>query len=85
LGDDAAVVADAEALYNELRGAGVDVLYDDRDVSAGVKFSDAELLGVPVRLTVSKKTVEAGIVEQQNRATGVVTSPTRHEVCASLR
>jgi prolyl-tRNA synthetase len=54
-------------LYADLREAGLDVLYDDRDASAGEKFVEAELLGCPLRLTVGKKSVEAGEVEAQLR------------------
>jgi prolyl-tRNA synthetase len=57
----------AERLYEELREAGLDVLYDDRDSSPGEKFADAELLGCPLRLTVGKRGVEAGEVEAQVR------------------
>jgi prolyl-tRNA synthetase len=57
----------ADRLYHELREAGLDVLYDDRDASAGEKFADAELLGVPLRLTVGKRGVEQGEVEAQVR------------------
>jgi prolyl-tRNA synthetase len=57
----------AERLYEELKQAGFDVLYDDRDASPGEKFADAELLGCPLRLTVGKKGVEAGEVEAQIR------------------
>jgi prolyl-tRNA synthetase len=57
----------AENLYEEMRQAGFDVLYDDRDASPGEKFADAELLGCPLRLTVGKKGVEAGEVEAQIR------------------
>src|SRR5689334_23210957 len=57
----------AERLYDELRATGLDVLYDDRSSSPGEKFADAELLGVPLRLTVGKKSVEAGEVEAQIR------------------
>jgi prolyl-tRNA synthetase len=57
----------AERLYEELRQAGFDVLYDDRDSSPGEKFADAELLGCPLRLTVGKKGIEAGEVEAQIR------------------
>jgi prolyl-tRNA synthetase len=60
----------ADALYGRLVAAGVDVLYDDRDVSPGVKFADADLLGVPVRLVVGAKGVARGIVEWRSRATG---------------
>ena len=70
-GDAAAgVVAAADRLYDELEAAGVSVLYDDRDASPGVKFADADLLGMPVRLTVGAKGVARGIVERRNRATG---------------
>jgi prolyl-tRNA synthetase len=57
----------AERLYDEMRQAGFDVLYDDRDASPGEKFADAELLGCPLRLTVGKKGIEAGEVEAQIR------------------
>ena len=57
----------ADRLYDELRDSGLDVLYDDRDASAGEKFADAELLGVPLRLTVGKRGVEEGAVEAQVR------------------
>jgi prolyl-tRNA synthetase len=57
----------AERLYGELRDAGLDVVYDDRDAGPGMKFADAELLGVPLRLTVGKRTLEAGDIEAQVR------------------
>ncbi len=70
-GDAAAeVVSTAERLYDELRAAGVDVLYDDRDASPGVKFADADLLGMPVRVTVGAKGLARGIVERRDRSTG---------------
>ena len=53
----------AEALYAALKASGLDVLYDDRPERAGVKFNDADLLGVPVRLTVSPRTLAQGAVE----------------------
>ena len=56
-GEEARTVADR--LYEELRAEGLDVLYDDRDGSAGEKFADAELLGCPLRLTIGKRGVEA--------------------------
>jgi prolyl-tRNA synthetase len=64
-GEEARRVADA--LYDDLREEGLDVLYDDREASAGEKFTDAELLGCPLRLTVGKRSVEAGEVEAQVR------------------
>jgi prolyl-tRNA synthetase len=57
----------AEALYEKLLGAGVEVLYDDRDAGPGEKFADAELLGAPVRLTVGRRALESGEVEVQIR------------------
>ena len=57
----------ADELYGQLRGAGLDVLYDDREASAGEKFADAELLGCPLRLTIGKRSLEAGEVDVQVR------------------
>jgi len=53
----------AEAAYAELREGGIDVIYDDREAGAGEKFADAELLGVPLRLTVGRRTLESGEIE----------------------
>jgi prolyl-tRNA synthetase len=57
----------ADGLYDELRAAGLEVLYDDRETSAGEKFVEAELLGCPLRLTVGRKSLEAGEVDAQVR------------------
>jgi prolyl-tRNA synthetase len=57
----------ADRLYGELKREGLNVLYDERDASAGEKFADAELIGCPLRLTVGKRGVEAGEVEAQIR------------------
>jgi prolyl-tRNA synthetase len=57
----------ADDLYAALRDTGLDVLYDDRAASAGEKFADAELLGCPLRLTVGKRSLEAGEVDVQVR------------------
>jgi prolyl-tRNA synthetase len=57
----------AERLYDELRDAGLEVLYDDRMASPGEKFADAELLGCPLRLTVGRRGIEAGQVDGQVR------------------
>ena len=50
----------AEALYRELGDAGVEVLLDDRDARPGVKFADAELIGIPHRVVVSERGIDAG-------------------------
>jgi prolyl-tRNA synthetase len=57
----------AEALYGELRAAGLDALFDDRDAGAGEKLTDAELLGCPLRLTLGRRALESGRVEAQAR------------------
>jgi len=66
----AAVTSAADRLYDELRAAGVSVLYDDRDASPGVKFADADLLGMPIRVTIGAKGLARGVVERRDRATG---------------
>ena len=66
------VKEEAESLYQKLTEAGVEVLYDDREISAGEKLSDADLLGIPTRAIVSEKTIEAGQFEIKDRATGRV-------------
>jgi prolyl-tRNA synthetase len=65
----------AEGLYHSLRTAGWQVLYDDRDVSAGIKFKDADLIGVPIRVAVGARGLAEGGVEVKRR-----TSPERHMV-----
>jgi prolyl-tRNA synthetase len=57
----------ADALYAELCGAGIDVLYDDRDVRPGVKFADAELLGIPHRVVIGERGLDAGTLEYRHR------------------
>ncbi len=61
--DDAEVKAYADRLYSELQSKGVEVIYDDRKVRAGVMFSDADLLGVPIRVVVSPRNLKAETVE----------------------
>ena len=63
----------ASELYTSLTAAGIEVLYDDRDVTAGTKFADSDLIGIPYRVIVGKKTVESGEVEIKRRDTGKVT------------
>ncbi len=70
-GEAAAAVTDAAtALYDGLQARGVDVLFDDREVSPGIKFADADLLGMPVQITVGAKGLGRGVVERKIRATG---------------
>ncbi len=63
-------LAEAEKLATELTAAGLDVLYDDREVRPGVKFADADLVGMPVQVIVGAKGIAKGIVERKIRATG---------------
>ena len=62
----------AEEIYRQLQDAGVDVLYDDRDERAGVKFNDADLLGIPLRLTVGGRGLKQGVLELKVRRSGEV-------------
>jgi prolyl-tRNA synthetase len=64
----APVSREAEKLYEELSAAGIEVILDDREESPGVKFNDADLLGIPFRLTVSPRTLEKNSVELKKRS-----------------
>ena len=67
VGTDSSVVEAADALYDDLTKAGVEVLYDDRDLRPGEKFADAELLGIPYRVVVSEKTLAENKAEVKKR------------------
>jgi prolyl-tRNA synthetase len=67
LGKAPETISAADQLYAELQAAGKEVLYDDRDESAGVKFADADLIGAPLRVTVSDKSLKAGGAEVKRR------------------
>jgi prolyl-tRNA synthetase len=79
---DPEVGVEADALFDELRAAGLTVLYDDRDESPGVKFADADLMGLPLRLTVSSRNRKEGAVELQRRAGGEAERVARDAVVA---
>jgi prolyl-tRNA synthetase len=68
--DDAATAEAGERIYQSLLEAGVEVIVDDRPVRAGVKFSDAELVGIPFRVTIGKRGLASGSAELTDRATG---------------
>jgi len=72
--DDAAVAGLGEQVYRRLLDAGVDTIIDDRPVRAGVKFSDAELVGIPFRVTIGKRGLASGTAELTDRATGETTA-----------
>jgi len=67
LGSDIKVKQEAQALEDYLQKEGIEVLYDDRDLSAGEKFADADLLGIPLRAVISEKTLSQGMVEIKYR------------------
>ena len=68
--DDPAIVDWADGIYSNLLEQGIDVLYDDRAARAGEKFADSELIGIPQRIVVSRKTKESGTFEVVERVTG---------------
>lgn len=68
LGNDDETKSQAEKVYQDLLKAGVEILFDDRDESAGKKFNDADLIGIPLRLVVSKRTLKENGVEWKLRA-----------------
>jgi len=65
--DDDEVAKVAEGIYQELLAAGIEVLYDDRIMRGGVKFKDADLIGIPIRLTIGKRSVGEGNIEVKLR------------------
>lgn len=74
----------ADELYTELIQKGIDVLYDDRDERPGAKFADAELMGIPYRVTVSDRLIEKDEYEYTARADGATQTLTRDELLAKL-
>ncbi len=66
-GKDPAVTTAADKLYTDLQAANIEVLYDDRDMSAGAKFADSDLIGIPNRIVVSSKTLAENSVELKKR------------------
>ncbi|HEX7483822.1 MAG TPA: aminoacyl--tRNA ligase-related protein [Candidatus Saccharimonadales bacterium] len=81
-GDEA--IAHADALYNELIAKDIEVLYDDRDERPGNKFADAELMGIPYRVTVSDRLIESGQYELTRRNSGEMTLLTRDQLLDTL-
>jgi prolyl-tRNA synthetase len=67
LGNEEKLVKNAEAIYNDLISSDMDVLYDDREESAGIKLNDADLIGIPVRLVISNKTLAKNSIEVKKR------------------
>jgi prolyl-tRNA synthetase len=82
--DDKETVDWADGLYASLKAKGVSVMYDDRDLRAGEKFADSDLIGFPYRVVVSKKAKEEGVFEVVTRATGEVRKLTEAELYADF-
>ncbi len=81
----AEVKKECEALYEELQKLGYDVLYDDRDLQPGNKFADADLIGIPVRLTISSRTIAENVVEIKLRNEKDSAKLTKSETLSQLK
>jgi prolyl-tRNA synthetase len=79
------IVETAHSLHDALAKAGVEVLWDDRDAAPGVKFTDADLIGIPVRITVGKRTLESGTVDVRTRKNKDQKSVTLEQVVESVK
>jgi prolyl-tRNA synthetase len=79
-----ATVQTADQLYTDLQASGIEVLYDDRDETPGVKFNDADLIGLPLRLTVSERALKQGGVEVKRRDRAEKTVIPLSEVVSSV-
>jgi prolyl-tRNA synthetase len=77
-------IKQADELYLKLTETGIEVLYDDRDVRAGEKFADAELMGIPYRVVVSKTTVESSSLELKSRSSDEVSIVSINEITEIL-
>lgn len=84
LGEDATIQRQASDLYEQLQARNVSVLYDDRDERPGAKFADAELLGIPHRITISPRSQEQGGYEYTARKTGETSILTAEELLAKI-
>lgn len=85
LGTEPETIAAGDALYEELRAVGISVFYDDRDASAGAKFGDADLMGMPLRLTISKRMIAEEAIEWKARTEAEATKVTRAEVMEKVQ
>ena len=83
--DDARLRSAAEQLYVEMRAHAIDVLFDDRTERPGVKFKDADLIGVPCRVTLGKRKLEQGLAEILRRSTKQIQDVKLESVVSVLR
>jgi prolyl-tRNA synthetase len=84
-GSSTEVGKEADRMYELLQEQGIDVLYDDRDARAGEKFADSDLLGIPVRLVVSEKTIAQAAVEMSERNNGSSSMVPENELVERLK
>jgi prolyl-tRNA synthetase len=75
----------AEQLYQTLSQSGIEVLYDDREESPGVKFKDADLIGIPLRITLGEKNLKKGLAEIKKRRTGEILLVKKEEVLFKIK
>ena len=75
----------ADSIYDELTSKGIEVLYDDRKESAGVKFADADLIGIPLRITLGNRSLKEGKVEVRIRATGETTTYLLSDIAEEIK
>ena len=75
----------AEKIYRDLLAEGIEVIFDDRDERAGVKFKDADLIGIPLRVTIGQKNLVSGNVELKNRKSGQTTIYSLAEIVSEIK
>lgn len=83
--DDAEIKDYAEEIYEAFKQQGIDILFDDRDARGGEKFADSDLIGIPYRVVVSRKTKEEGRFEVVERKSGEVTFMTEEELLVKFQ
>lgn len=85
LGNEEGVLQEAQQLHDALEKLGITVLLDDRDVRAGEKFADADLLGMPHRIVISSKTVQNAVYEYKNRNANDPTLLTKEQLLGQFQ
>ena len=75
----------AQRLYQTLKDNAIDVLWDDRDTSAGVKFKDSDLMGIPLKIIVGKTFLREGKIEVKKRKGGEITKMRKEECVQKIR
>ncbi len=78
--DDKNIIVKANELYDKLKKIGIEVIFDDRDASPGFKFADCDLMGIPIRVVISPRSLEKGVVEIQTRD-GLIKEDAIYEEC----